>query len=104
MSRPLRIQYPGAYYHVMNRGNGLQEIFCAEADRTTFLEVIAESCEIYGVRTIAYILMPDHFRLIVQTERTNLSEFTRHFLLTYTVRINRRWRRDGHLFQGRYRD
>jgi REP element-mobilizing transposase RayT len=94
MARPLRIQYPGAYYHVMNRGNSRQEIF---------LSGLAESGDIFGVRIIAHVLMPNHFHLILQTEQANLSEFMRHFLVSYTVRINRKWGRSGHVFQGRYK-
>lgn len=103
MARPLRIQYPGAYYHVMNRGNSGQEIFFADGDREVFLSGLTESCDIYGVRLIAYVLMSNHFHLIVQTEHANLSEFMRHFLVSYTVRINRRRARSGHVFQGRYK-
>ena len=103
MARPLRIQYPGAYYHVMSRGNSRQDIFLAEEDRSIFLAGLADSCETYGVRLIAYVLMGNHFHLLVQTEQANLSEFMRHVLVTYTVRWNRKWKRTGHLFQGRYK-
>ena len=103
MARPLRIQYPGAFYHVMNRGNSRQNIFLADEDRYTFLEGLTDSCEIYGVRLICYVLMANHFHLIVQTEQANLSEFIHHFLMTYSVRYNRQRQRVGHLFQGRYK-
>jgi len=103
MARPLRIQYPGACYHLMNRGNSRQEIFFTDEDRGIFLSGLMESCGIYGVRLIAYVLMANHFHLIVQTEQANLSAFMRHFLVSYTVRINRKWARSGHVFQGRYK-
>ena len=103
MARPLRIQYPGAYYHVMNRGNDRRAIFLTDEDRSTFLNALADSCETYAVRLLAYVLMANHFHLIIQTEQANLSEFMRHFLVTYTVRYNRKWGRRGHVFQGRYK-
>ncbi len=103
MARPLRVQYAGAYYHVMNRGNSRQDIFFEDEDKRIFLSALTDSCDLHGVRLIAYVLMPNHFHLIVQTEKPNLSEFMRHFLVTYTVRINRKWGRTGHVFQGRYK-
>ncbi len=103
MARPLRIQYPGAYYHVMNRGNRREDIFITDSDRKTFVDGLADSCETYDVRLIGYVLMPNHFHLLVQTPQANLSEFMRHFLVTYTVRFNRRNDRTGHVFQGRFK-
>jgi len=87
----------------MNRGNSRQEIFFNDEDREMFLSALADSCDLHGVHLIAYVLMPNHFHLIIQTENPNLSEFMRHFLVTYTVRINRKWGRTGHVFQGRYK-
>ena len=98
MARPLRIEYPGAYYHVMNRGNRREDIFLTDKDRKVFLEGLADSCETYRVKLIAYVLMTNHFHLLVQTPQANLSEFMRHFLVTYTVRFNRRNGRTGHVF------
>ena len=103
MARPLRIEYPGAYYHVMNRGNRGEDIFVTDHDRTAFLNGLADSCETYSVKLIVYVLMANHFHLIVQTPLSNLSEFMRHFLVTYTVRFNRRNGRTGHVFQGRFK-
>ena len=85
MARPLRIQYPGAYYHVMNRGNRREDIFITDTDRSRFVDALADSCETFSVKLIAYVLMTNHFHLLVQTAYANLSEFMRHFLLTYTV-------------------
>jgi len=103
MARPLRIEYPGAYYHVMNRGNSKQDIFITDGNRATFLRALEDSSQIYDVSVICYVLMSNHFHLIVQTNQANLSEFMRHFLVTYTVRFNRRQKKTGHLFQGRYK-
>ena len=103
MARPLRIQYPGAYYHVMNRGNRRGDIFVTDQDRQVFLDALADSCESYHIKLISYVLMPNHFHLLVQTLEANLSEFMRHFLVTYTVRFNRRNGRTGHVFQGRFK-
>ena len=98
MARPLRIEYPGAYYHVMNRGNRGEDIFLTDKDRKVFLDGLADSCETYNIKFITYVLMSYHFHLLVQTPRANLSEFMRHFLVTFTVRFNRRNGRAGHVF------
>ena len=103
MARPLRIQYPGAYYHVMNRGNSREDIFVTDQDRKVFLDALADSSETYHIKLISYVLMSNHFHLLVQTPQANLSEFMRHFLVTYTVRFNRRNRHAGHVFQGRFK-
>ncbi|UCE56905.1 MAG: transposase [Desulfobacterales bacterium] len=99
----MRIKYPGAYYHVMNRGNRREDIFINETDRSSFVAALSDSCEAFSVKLIAYVLMANHFHLLVQTAHGNLSEFMRHFLVTYTVRFNRRHGRSGHVFQGRFK-
>jgi REP element-mobilizing transposase RayT len=103
MARPLRIEYPGAYYHVMNRGNRREDIFITDTDHHTFLDALADSCETFSVKLIAYVLMANHFHLLVQTAHANLSEFMRRFLVTYTVRFNRSNQRSEHVFQGRFK-
>jgi REP-associated tyrosine transposase len=103
MARPLRIELADGYYHVLNRGNNRQDIFLSDNDRKAFLEALAESCEIYDVQLMAYVLMTNHFHLLVHTAQANLSQFMRHFQVTYTVRFNRRNRRWGHVFQGRFK-
>ena len=103
MARPLRIELADSYYHVMNRGNNRQDIFLSDKDRKAFMEALADSCEIYHINLIAYVLMSNHFHLLVHTVRANLSEFMRHFQVTYTVRFNRRHHRSGHVFQGRFK-
>jgi len=103
MSRPLRIQYPDAYYHVTCRGNEQRKIFRDAEDRKEFLCLLARSAEIYEVQVLAYALMPNHFHLLICTPKGNLSEFMRHFNISYTGSFNRKYRRAGHLYQGRYK-
>lgn len=103
MSRPLRIEFPGATYHVMNRGLASQPIFRTEADRGTFLKGLSEVRTRWGLRIFAYCLMRNHYHLCVQTPQVPLSRVMRHIDGVYTQRHNRRHRRDGPLFRGRYR-
>jgi putative transposase len=103
MARPLRIELADGYYHVMNRGNNRQDIFLSDKDRRSLVEALAESCDIYDVQLLAYVLMTNHFHLLVHTAQANLSEFMRHLQVSYTVRFNRRNRRSGHVFQGRFK-
>jgi REP element-mobilizing transposase RayT len=103
MARPLRIQYSHAYYHVTCRGNDRRSIYRDDRDRELFLEKLKTSLDIYQVNLHAYVLMGNHFHMIVETPRANLSEFMRHFNITYTGDFNRRHRRVGHLYQGRYK-
>jgi putative transposase len=103
MARPLRILFPDAYYHVTCRGNERKAIFRDDADRSVFLDKLKASRQIYAVEIHAYVLMNNHFHLIVETPKGNLSEFMRHFSITYTAAFNRRHHRVGHLYQGRYK-
>ncbi|GBE06323.1 MAG TPA: hypothetical protein ENH45_03220 [Nitrospirae bacterium] len=103
MARPLRIQYPGAVYHITCRGNARKEIYKDDKDRKTFLELLVESAKIYNVKIYSYVLMNNHFHLLIQTPVGNLSEFMRHFNIRYTSHYNRRHKRVGHLYQGRYK-
>ena len=103
MARPLRIHYPGAYYHITCRGNERKNIFLDDQDYQNFLEKISLSLEIYTVSLLAYVCMPNHFHLLVTTPEGNLSEFMRHFNISYTSHFNHRYRRVGHLYQGRYK-
>lgn len=103
MTRPLRIQYPGATYHVTCRGNEQKEIYRDDEDRKTFLRILSQSLTIYSVHLHAYVLMENHFHLLVNTPLGNLAEFMRHFNITYTGAFNRRHKRVGHLYQGRYK-
>jgi len=103
MARPLRIQYPGAVYHVTCRGNERRDIYRDDEDRRTFLGLLTRSMNIYSVKLHAYVLMDNHFHLLVETPLGNLGEFMRHFNITYTARFNRRHKRCGNLYQGRYK-
>ncbi len=103
MTRPLRIQYPDAFYHVTCRGNERREIFRNQEDHNIFFELLARSLDIFEVQLGAYALMPNHFHFLVCTPKGNLSEFMRHFNISYTGAFNRKYRRSGHLYQGRYK-
>ena len=103
MARPLRIQYPGAVYHVMARGSRGQAIFAGNTDRKVFLETLGESCEKTGWRIHAYVLMGNHYHLLVETPEPNLVAGMKWLQGTYTQRYNGRHHVFGHLFQGRYK-
>ena len=103
MARPLRISYPNAFYHVTCRGNDRRVIFRDDHDRTRFLEQLRSALDIFGVRVHAYVLMSNHFHLIVETPKANLSEFMRQFNISYTSYYNRLHRRIGYLYQGRFK-
>lgn len=103
MARKLRIEYPGAVYHVMNRGDRRESIFLNEKDRELFLETLGEACAKTGWEVHAFCLMGNHFHLVVETPRANLVAGMKWFLGTYTSRFNRRHRLFGHLFSGRYK-
>jgi len=97
------VEYEGAIYHVMNRGDRREPIFLSDEDREMFLETLAQACRKCGWRVQAYCLMPNHFHLVVETPRANLVAGMRWFLGTYTARFNRRHKYFGHLFSGRYK-
>jgi putative transposase len=103
MARPLRIQYPGAFYHIICRGNKYRKIYRDDDDRSRFIQLLGESLEIYRVILYAYVLMENHFHLVVQTLRANLSEFMRRFNICYTGWFNYHHHTCGHLYQGRYK-
>jgi len=103
MARKLRIEYPGALYHVMNRGDRREPIFKDDKDRELFLETLGQACAKTGWQVHAYCLMPNHFHLVVETPQANLVAGMKWFLGTYTGRFNRRHKLFGHLFSGRYK-
>ena len=103
MARQLRVEFPGALYHVFSRGNERNPIFKNDSDRHLFIETLKASAELAGVDIIAYVLMDNHYHMIIETPNSNLSHFMKHFGLTYTVRFNKRHGRSGHLFQGRFK-
>ncbi|RUO26236.1 addiction module toxin RelE [Aliidiomarina minuta] len=102
MARPLRIQFEGAFYHVMSRGNKRENIFFDRQDYRTFLDTLEQTCERFGWIVHAYCLMTNHYHILVETPQANLSKGM-HFLNgVFTQRINRKHERCGHLFQGRF--
>jgi putative transposase len=103
MVRPLRIEYPNAWYHVMNRGRRGDNVFSDKTDFETFLGVLQESSELFGCRVAAFCLMSNHYHLLLQTPLGNLSRVMRHVNGVYTQRYNRRQKIDGSLFRGRYK-
>jgi len=103
MARPLRIQYPGAVYHVTARGNERKPIVRDDRDRWLFLRVLEEITESFGVIIHAFVLMDNHYHLLLETPEANLSPTLRQLNGVYTMRFNRRYHRFGHLFQGRYK-
>jgi len=103
MSRPLRIEYPGAWYHVMNRGLNRRLIYSDREDHCTFLDTLAEGCSLFHVGVGAYCLMSNHYHALIHTPEGNLSRFMRHLNGVYTQRYNRKHKRDGPLFRGRFK-
>lgn len=97
------MEYGGAIYHVINRGDRQEAIFRDEQDRQRFLATLAETCLKTGWQVHAYCLMGNHFHLVVETPQANLVAGMKWFLGTYTSRFNRRHRVFGHLFSGRYK-
>jgi len=103
MSRPLRIQFKNAYYHVMNRGAGRAVVFTNDAQRTLFLELLREAHEMFRAEIHAYCLMGNHYHLLMSTPDGNLQRIMRHINGVYTQRYNRLEQTDGPLFRGRYK-
>jgi REP element-mobilizing transposase RayT len=103
MARKLRVEYAGAIYHVMNRGDRRELIFMDDADRQRFVDTLGEACAKTGWQVHAYVLMPNHFHVVVETPQPNLVAGMKWLLGTYTSRFNRRHKLFGHLFSGRYK-
>jgi len=103
MARALRIQYPGAYYHVTSRGNERKAIFKNKGDRESFLSYLKSAHLRYGAVIHVYCLMNNHYHLLIETPKGNLSQIMRHINGAYTTYFNVKHRRAGHLFQGRYK-
>jgi REP element-mobilizing transposase RayT len=103
MARKLRIQFPGAIYHVMSRGDRREDIFRDDFDRESFLQALADVCGRTSWQVHAFCLMPNHFHLVVETPQSNLAAGMKWFLGTYTARFNRRHKLSGHVFAGRYK-
>ena len=103
MSRPLRIEYPGAWYHVMNRGRRSESIFSDKKDYQMFIDLLIESCEMWRINVAAYCLMTNHYHILLQTPEGNISRCMRHINSLYTQKYNRYHKLDGQLFRGRYK-
>jgi putative transposase len=103
MARPLRIEYPGAYYHVMNRGQSHRNIFLEDKGRESFLELLSDIARLWKIEVYAYCLMSNHYHLLLSTPTAGLSRAMRHLDGIYTQKFNRAHHRDGPLFRGRYK-
>ena len=102
MARALRLERTGGRYHLTARGNDRQKIFHDDTDHFHFLELLGESAERFGLKVHAYVLMDNHYHLLVQTPEANLSRAMQWVNVSYCVWFNRRHRRQGHLLQGRF--
>lgn len=103
MPRRLRIEFEGAIYHVMARGNGRQKIVRDDADRRRLIDGLQQTVVRHGWELLSYVIMGNHLHLLLKTLRPNLGAGMQGFLSGYAIWAGRRWRRPGHLFQGRYR-
>ncbi len=103
MSRPVRIEFPGAHYHVTSKGTNEQAVFLDDEDRAVFLNVLEGVVTRFEWRVHSYVLMTNHYHLVVEVPEANLSKGMRQLNGVYTQHFNRRHGRDGSLFQGRFR-
>ena len=103
MARMPRVEFDGALYHLLCRGDRREAIFLDDKDREMFLATLGEICQRNGWRVHAYVLMSNHYHLLVETPKGNLVSGMHWFQATYTMRYNRRHRLSGHLFAGRYK-
>lgn len=104
MARQWRIEFDGALYHVLSRGNEQRDIFADDQDREKFLQTLAEMSERFNIDIFAYVLMGNHYHLLFRTNNANLSKSMQWLGATYTKRFNIRHFRNGHLFQGRFKN
>jgi putative transposase len=102
MARPLRIEYPGAFHHVTSRGNERRPVFRSDVDRKMFLQFLDLAVERFGWSVTAYVLMTNHFHLVIETPEPNLSRGMHWLNTSYVGWFNHRHKRAGHLFQGRF--
>lgn len=103
VARPLRIQYPGALYHVTSRGNERKTVFRNDTDRNKFLSYLQSAHEKYGAIIHCFCLLCNHYHILLETPRANLSQILHHINGAYTIYFNIKRKRSGHLFQGRFR-
>jgi putative transposase len=103
MTRPLRIEFPGAVYHVTSRGDRREPIFVDDEDRQGLLDIVAQALSRFDAQALAYCLMDNHYHFVLHTRQANLSLLMRHINGVYTQAFNRRHGKAGHLFQGRFK-
>lgn len=103
MPRKPRIEYPGAHYHVMGRANEGRVIFSTDYEHAQFLNAVGEACHAFHLQLRAYVIMPNHYHLLLTTPAGNLSQAMAWFLTAFTVRYNKSHNRIGHVFQGRFK-
>ena len=103
MARKARVEFAGAVYHLLDRGDRQEAIFGDDTDRQGFLKTLGQVCARTGWRVHAFVLMTNHYHLLVETPEANLVAGMRWFQTTWTMRYNRRHRLAGHLLQGRYK-
>jgi REP element-mobilizing transposase RayT len=103
MPRHLRVQYPGAMYHVMSRGDRREDIYLDDVDRHDFLKTLAEACQKTGWQIHAYCLMRNHYHLVLEAPNANLVAGMAWLQSTYTIRLNHRHKLIGHVLSGRYK-
>ena len=103
MSRTWRIEFDGAFYHVLSRGNEQRAIFTDDEDRMLFLDLIGETADRFDIEIYSYALMTNHYHILLKTEKANLSKSMQWLGATYSRRYNIRHKRSGHLFQGRFK-
>ena len=103
MSRPLRIEYVGALYHITARGNAQSDIYLNDEDRTNFLLLLNNTCQRHQWLCYAYCLMDNHYHLLIETQAATLSKGMKYLNGSYTQQFNRKHMRVGHVFQGRFK-
>jgi REP element-mobilizing transposase RayT len=104
MARAWRIEFEGSLYHVLSRGNEKRDIFFGDDDRRLFLDTLGEMAQRFEIDVFVYVLMDNHYHLLLCTPRANLSRAMQWLGVTYTNRFNARHSRSGHLFQGRFKN
>jgi len=103
MVRPMRIEFPGAVYHVTSRGDRREPIFVDDEDRQGLLGVVAQALSRFDAEALSYCWMGNHYHFVLHTRQANLSLLMRHINGVYTQSFNRRHDKVGHLFQGRFK-
>jgi putative transposase len=102
MVRQLRLAFPGALYHITSRGNLRGDIFFENSDKARFLDILSRTKKRYGYLLHAYVFMDNHYHLIVETPQANIAQIMQNINTSYTIYVNTKYNRRGHLFQGRY--